>query len=213
MSDPMSGAGMDALRLLGADHAAIGRLFMATADACTDDARAGLASRLCRALAVHAAIEEELLYPAASEVLSDVGIVRRAEVEHAAVKEIVRRVESLAPSDPRFRSSLAVLAEHVQHHAHEEEQSLFPRLRRSPLDLVQLGSTLRCRREAIARRFGGAAESLESDDAGGVRHGAHRRAPLAARVQPRDRVLLRLGEPGRVGCLPPDAAAPRRMRP
>ena len=185
-----TGAAMDVLDLLGAEHAAIERLFDATGGASTDEGRAGLALRLCRALTVHAASEEELLYPAAAGVLSDAQLVLRAEVEHAGIKEIVRRLEQLPPSDRRFAASLKVLEERVCHHFQEEERRLFTRLKASTLDLPALGERIARRRVQLARALGTPVEPLEAWPRAPRCRPADGRTPLPRREtsQPRPRI-------------------------
>jgi hemerythrin superfamily protein len=144
----------DALAQLVAEHELIDRLFDRFGDASSDDARALLATRICQMLALHASCEEELLYPAASVVLSDDRLVQEAEVEHAAAKQLVRQVELLSPGEPQFGPTLSVLREYVAHHVREEERGLFPRLRRSRLDLQALGTALATRRAELERSLG-----------------------------------------------------------
>jgi hemerythrin superfamily protein len=144
----------DALVLLMADHDAVERLFDRLGDASLHDERAMLAGRLCRLLEAHATCEEELLYPAASMVLSDDRLLHAARIEHLAARELMRRVEVLSPAEPDFGRALSLLREHVVHHAAEEERALFPRLRGSRLDLRRLGVDLATRREELERLSG-----------------------------------------------------------
>jgi len=157
--------GADVLVMLAAEHDAVDQLFERLRDASSHDERAVLAGRICRLIATHATCEEELLYPAASVILSDDWLIRAGNVEHAAARELMRRVEILSPSEPQFEPAVQVLREYVAHHAGEEEHAMFPRLRRSRLDLQSLGLAHAARRDEL-ERLSGELLSQERDPAG-----------------------------------------------
>ena len=112
-----------------------------------DDEQSSLAERICNMLTVHAQIEEEILYPAAKEALSEdeeeAELVNEAEVEHASAKELIAKIEGMTPDDEAFKATVKVLGEYVKHHVKEEENELFPALKESELDLKEIGSTTR----------------------------------------------------------------------
>ncbi|HEX7935207.1 MAG TPA: hemerythrin domain-containing protein [Paraburkholderia sp.] len=147
MAEKQPGPGSeDALELLIADHRAVERLFDAFKKTKDDDleAKATLAQRACEELTMHTIIEEELLYPAASEALpsSDVVDVEEAYVEHFLVKTLIRKFESLKAGDKGFDATFEVMSEMVQHHVEEEESELFPELRKANLDGKALGQKM-----------------------------------------------------------------------
>ena len=91
----------DAIAVLQRQHAEISALFERFA-AAGDNGREEIAERLCRALTVHAACEEELLYPTAHEALDDDALVHESEIEHGSIRDLVELVEVLPVDDPRF---------------------------------------------------------------------------------------------------------------
>lgn len=150
-------AGPDAIRLLLADHQEIDASFerykrlreYADAGDDTRELRLGLALQICTMLVVHAAIEEDLFYPAVRAVLDDPFLLDEAAVEHASVRELIGQVRASRPGQPLYEARIEVLAHYVRHHVREEENQLFPRVRRTALDLVTLGRSMQDRREAL----------------------------------------------------------------
>jgi hemerythrin superfamily protein len=143
----------DALELLIADHRAVEKLFTAFKQAKEDDleAKATLAQRACEELTIHTIIEEELLYPAAGKALpsSDVVDVEEAYVEHFLVKTLISKFETLKAGDKGFDATFKVMSEMVQHHVEEEENELFPELRKANLDVKGLGQKIAKRKTEL----------------------------------------------------------------
>jgi hemerythrin-like domain-containing protein len=113
-----------------------------------------IVKNVCAALKVHARIEEEILYPAARRALKDADLVDEAEVEHDSAKTLIRRIERLKPKDPKYAAAFTVLCEYVDHHVKEEENEMFPKLRRARLNLGALGKKLMQRKARLAARSG-----------------------------------------------------------
>jgi hemerythrin-like domain-containing protein len=110
-----------------------------------------LVKNVCAALRVHTAIEEKILYPAARRALKDKDLLEEAEVEHASAKILIRQLERMNPKDPKFAATFTVLCEYVEHHVKEEENEMFPKLRRARLNLRALGKKLLARKIALSR--------------------------------------------------------------
>jgi hemerythrin superfamily protein len=148
----------DAVALLKADHREVDELVQQFENA-RSDRKEAIARRICTALTVHAQIEEELLYPAARNVLDsdDMDLVDEADVEHASIKQLVAEVESASPSDALYDAKVKVIGEYVKHHVKEEERELFPKLRRTDLDLKALGAQLAERKQALMQESQGRA--------------------------------------------------------
>jgi hemerythrin-like domain-containing protein len=108
-------------------------------------------------LTVHATIEEELLYPAAKAAFEDEendDLVNEAEVEHGSVKELIAKIEGMASDDEHFKATVTVLGEYVKHHVREEENELFPQLRKTDLDLKEIGARLADRKFTLMEQMG-----------------------------------------------------------
>lgn len=150
----------DAVTLLKQDHRAVEALFDEFENA-EEEEQASIAQRVCQLLTVHAQVEEELLYPAAKEALEDeeeAELVAEAEVEHDSVKELIAKIEGMTGEDARFKATVKVLGEYIKHHVKEEEGELFPKLKKTELDLKELGGQLAERKFALMEQMGIEAE-------------------------------------------------------
>lgn len=142
----------NAIRLLEQDHREAEAFFDQFE---TDEAhRMELARRICLALTVHAAIEEEIFYPAARQAgLGE--LLDEAEVEHAAAKQLIAEIDDAGKKDRLFPAKVKVLGEYVKHHIQEEEGKIFPLLQERELDLIGVGQQLAARRIALLIELGG----------------------------------------------------------
>jgi hemerythrin superfamily protein len=141
----------DALAFLEAEHRAVEKLFTAFEKADDLDAKAALAQRACEQLSIHTMLEEELLYPAAQEALpdSDRVDIEEAYIEHFLVKTLIAKFETLRAGDRGFDATFKVMSEMVDHHVEEEEQELFPELRKSKCNLDALGEKMAKRKAEL----------------------------------------------------------------
>jgi len=151
----------DAIALLKQDHRAVDALFKEFESA-DEDQQFQLAEQACQMLMVHAQIEEEILYPAASEALEDeeeLELVHEAAVEHASVRDLIAKIEDMVAGDETFRATVTVLGEYVRHHVKEEEGELFPKLKKTDLDLKAMGRQLAERKLGLMEEMGIEAEA------------------------------------------------------
>jgi hemerythrin superfamily protein len=123
---------MDAIALLRNDHRAVERLFkeFEKAGPKAHKTRRQVADRIIKELSVHAAIEEQLFYPAVREAVpeADDDVLEGLE-EHHIVKWTLSEVDGMDPEHERFVPKMTVLMESVRHHVTEEEGELFPTVR------------------------------------------------------------------------------------
>ena len=144
----------DILQLLTAEHREVKAMFqhyhrLAEAGGKGDE-RMLLASQICVALTLHTQVEEEILYPAArAALLHDGELVDEAYVEHASAKSLVSQVKTMTSDQPLFDARVKVLGEYVDHHVREEENELFPRVRKAALDLQDMGARMAERRKQL----------------------------------------------------------------
>ena len=89
-----------------------------------------IVDRIIEELSVHAAIEEQLFYPVARATVPDTeDLALESLEEHHIVKWVLSELETMAPEDERFDAKVTVLIENVEHHAKEEEEEWFPKVR------------------------------------------------------------------------------------
>ena len=108
-----------------------------------------LVQTVCEDLKVHTTLEEELFYPAAREAIDDEDLMNEAQVEHETAKMLIEQLENMGPDDPNFRATFSVLGEYVLHHVKEEEGEMFPEVKKTDLDLEELGGRMRARMEDL----------------------------------------------------------------
>ena len=140
------GASADAIAMLKADHAAVDKLFADYEKARSNSRKAILVEQICAALTVHARIEEEIFYPAVKAALKDKVLVPEATVEHGSVKDLLAQIEGITPDGEMFDAKVKVLAEYVKHHVKEEHAQMFPKARKTTLDMVALGTRMAIRK-------------------------------------------------------------------
>jgi len=113
------------------------------------EAQQQLVQTVCEDLKLHTTLEEELFYPAAREAIEDEDILNEAQVEHETAKMLIEQLENMGPEDPNFRATFTVLGEYVVHHAKEEEGEMFPQVKKTDVDLEELGARMRSRMEEL----------------------------------------------------------------
>lgn len=146
----------DAIALLKQDHKTVSALFDEFEKA-DDEEQSSIAQRVCQLLTVHATIEEEILYPAAKQAFEDEedeDLVNEAEVEHGCAKELIAKIEGMSSDDEHFKATVKVLSEYIKHHVKEEEIELFPALKKTELDLKEIGGRLAERKFALMEQMG-----------------------------------------------------------
>ncbi|MBV8385306.1 MAG: hemerythrin domain-containing protein [Acidimicrobiia bacterium] len=125
---------MDAVTLLRNDHKTVERLFkqFEKAGPNAHKTKKDLVEKIVEELSIHAAIEEQVLYPAAREAVPDEDdLVLESLEEHHIVKWVLSEIDGMDPEDERFTAKVTVLIENVRHHVEEEEGDLFPALRKA----------------------------------------------------------------------------------
>lgn len=115
-----------------------------------------IAREICMRLEVHMTIEEEILYPALKETVSEEE-VDEGIVEHATGKGIVSELEQLDGSEELFGTKVHVLGEVTIHHIDEEDEELFEDAKKAheagKIDLDEIGHRLEVRRKDLYRHL------------------------------------------------------------
>ena len=132
---------MDAIAVLQRDHEEVERLFRQY-EKLTERAQKSkqkIVMKIIRELAVHAAVEEMLFYPAVRTAAMKATVRTLKEAadtvlesleEHHVVKWTLSELEKMKPEDERYDAKVQVLMESVRHHVEEEQEELFPKARR-----------------------------------------------------------------------------------
>jgi hemerythrin-like domain-containing protein len=99
-----------------------------------DQSKRDLVERTCAELKMHTQIEEEIFYPAAREGLEEDDLVAEALVEHDSAKQLIAKLEGTQTPGEEYDALFTVLGEYVNHHIAEEQNEMFPKLKKADLD-------------------------------------------------------------------------------
>ena len=135
----------DILTLLCADHQRLIALFIEfrrVKDHCTLEEKETLVQEICSELLLHAELEEEIFYPAVREILQDDMLMDEAESEHESAKDVIEELQAMQPSHPSYNAKVVVMGENVERHMREEETVVFPKVKKSQLNLKALGEEM-----------------------------------------------------------------------
>ncbi len=152
---------MDAIKLLTQDHQAVRELLtqLAESSARATKKRADLLSEIATQLKAHTTIEEEIFYPAfkaAGDKSEDAMMYFEALEEHRAAGDLVLPDLLQTPTNSeKFSGRAKVLKELVEHHADEEEKSMFKRAKQlmDTAELKELGEKLEARKMELLEQF------------------------------------------------------------
>lgn len=124
----------DILKTLKDEHDTVRALFDKINDT-TDRAvktRAELLEQIEASLIPHAKWEEQVFYPAFKERADRDGLKTHAEAlaeHHAVENSVIPEVHAADPGSPEFAGRAKVFGEFVDHHATEEEKTMFKMVR------------------------------------------------------------------------------------
>ena len=136
---------MDAITILRNDHREVEKLFKEVLRTEDEGKLQRLGADIIKELSIHAAIEEQVFYPAVLQAVpkEERALVKSLEAHHAA-KSMLAEIDRLAAASDRYKAKLEVLIDNVRHHVEEEEQGLFPKVRNvlGAKDLREIGDLM-----------------------------------------------------------------------
>ena len=139
-----------AVALLKQDHDRVQTLFDEFEQAKSRPAKVKIVRQALQELKVHAAIEEEIFYPA---VRKPVGkeVMNEADEEHHVAKLLIAELDRMDGSESHFDAKFLVLAENVRHHVREEENEMLPKAEKVKLDFEALTAKMVRRKERLQK--------------------------------------------------------------
>lgn len=143
--------GIDAIAFLESDHRDVEKMFKAFESSRSDERKAELAAKVCKALRVHTEIEEEIFYPAFLEATGEEDMNDEAIIEHDVAKKLIGEIEEMSPGEDFYDAKMKVLSEIIAHHVEEEEEKggMFAQMRKSDVDLEVLGAEMAARKKEL----------------------------------------------------------------
>ena len=139
----------DAVAMLRADHRKVSALFEEFEKSRAPARKKALVAQICEELKVHTELEEQIFYPAVKEALKDHELVPEATVEHASIKDLIAQVEGAEPEGDDYDAKVKVMSEYVKHHVKEEQTEMFPKARKTRLDMVELRDRMMARKQEL----------------------------------------------------------------
>lgn len=68
------------------------------------------------------------------------------------MKDLIAQLEGVEPDGEMYDAKVKVLSEYVKHHVKEEQNEMFPKVKSSSLDIVELGALMAARKDALLAR-------------------------------------------------------------
>jgi hemerythrin superfamily protein len=142
---------IDAVTLLKQEHRQVTEWFNEYDSARSDSRKQDLALRICRALRVHAAMEEEIFYPALLQATDDPIMFEIAVRDHTDAQRLIKQIMQSRTIDELFDSKVRILADVIAQHVAEEEcpGGVFDEAEESDMDLQSVGIQLQVRRHQL----------------------------------------------------------------
>lgn len=139
-----------ATQMIRQDHKKVEGLFRKVEQTKGAQAKRRLAENAMAELEIHAALEEEIFYPAVKKEVDDgSSMVQEAIQEHQTVKQLIAELKGMGEANDEFESQFSQLVENVQHHVEEEENEMLPKVEDGELDLNSLGAEMAQRRQEL----------------------------------------------------------------
>lgn len=120
---------MNIVELLKKDHREVDELFRRFQIAEVPESLDEIAKDIVHELSVHAAVEEQFVYPLVRARLDEDGDLADHSIEeHAEVKELLTEIERLKAGSEEHTETMMKVIESVRHHVAEEENEILPKL-------------------------------------------------------------------------------------
>jgi hemerythrin superfamily protein len=119
------------------DHDLVRKLADAYQNTHSADVRKQAAAQLVQAIHMHSRLEEGVFYPGVRRV--DPNLIARFEEDHLAVDDLLATLQGMSMDEARAEPLVRELIDAVLSHIRQEEEQLFPELKRAALDLTSIG--------------------------------------------------------------------------
>ena len=138
----------DAINILKADHDKVKALFDEFADKDRTRSKKAIVAETLKELRIHAAIEEEIFYPAVRPRVEK-AIMNEANEEHHVAKVLIAELGVMNGTEEHYDAKFHVLSENIRHHIKEEEGDMFPKVRALDMNMVVLGKKMLARKQDL----------------------------------------------------------------
>lgn len=143
---------MNITEIITMDHRKADTLFMEIEK--TDDPKKlqEFFGQLYKDLSVHAEAEEQIVYPAIRSYYSN---TQELYDEQAEMKQMLAQIKAMNPSSSDFKAQIKLLKTAVQDHVKEEENDMFPQIRRnfSEAQMEQMATQFKAAKSTIQQEM------------------------------------------------------------
>jgi hypothetical protein len=101
-------------------------------------------------LKIHAALEEEIFYPAVRRQLGK-DLMNEADEEHHVARVLIAELDRNDRRDDHRYAKFTVLSENVRHHIKEEEGEMLPKANGLEIDFEALGQEMLARKKELQK--------------------------------------------------------------
>lgn len=172
------------IQMLKADHKKVKKAFkdFGKMDVEEDaDAAEALVNQTLAEIEIHAALEEQIFYPAARGAIKEEALIDEAEVEHMTVKVLIEQLKSMTTGADKFSATFKVLGEYIDHHVKEEEGEMFKQITRPGVDWDAVLQEMQTQRVRLFEEKGLAPEDEPAVTARSTSSASRADSPRAAR--------------------------------
>lgn len=81
--------------------------------------------------------------------IDDDALVDEAIVEHSGAKDLIAQLSGMSADDEFFDAKVKVLSELIDHHVEEEEDDMFPKVKKANVDTETLGAEMAARKAEL----------------------------------------------------------------
>lgn len=85
-----------------------------------------IVTSVCRALEIHAQLEEEIFYPALARIAPTDETLKKSQPEHDEMREVIAKLRGMGPENAAYDSLFMELMRDTLHHVADEETRLLP---------------------------------------------------------------------------------------
>jgi hypothetical protein len=148
---------IDAVAVLKNGHREISEWFEEYDAAPSNLQKQEVASRICGALQIQLAIEEEVFHPAFRDAVGTPVSYDLAIVDHINARRLIDQILASSPIDEHFDSKVRILGDAIAQWLKDEdgEHGIFAQAQDSDLDLESLGQRMLARKRQLENQHNG----------------------------------------------------------
>ncbi len=145
---------MNITEIISMDHRKVDTIFMEIEKTEDPQKLQEFFGQLYKDLSVHAEAEEQIVYPAVRSYYTN---TQELYDEQAAMKQMLAQIKALNPSASNFKAQIQQLKTAVQAHVKEEENDMFPQIRRnlSEAQMEQMATQFKAAKSTIQQEMAG----------------------------------------------------------